>query len=268
VVTSVLAAGATVRLGAVLYTVQSRPVVAMAGTLPAWRSLSTTVVDGPDVAQLELSLVALGYDRGHTMTVDDHFDSNTKAAVERWQAGYGLDVTGTVTLGSVVFLPAPTTVASVSVSVGSSVGEGDAVMSLAASTQQVVITVPTGDEAVVVPGLKVGIGDTTGTVTLLRSATQNGTTTVEAVITPEAAIANVDNGATVKVHITQDNMPNVLLVPAAALASRIDGNYAVEVLGADGSTSWHNVEVLGVSAGNVAVRGDGIASGMQVLQPL
>jgi peptidoglycan hydrolase-like protein with peptidoglycan-binding domain len=268
VVTSVLATGAGVRLGTVLYTVESRPVVSMAGALPAWRSLSYGVTDGPDVAQLELSLVALGYDRDHTMTVDDHFDSNTKAAVERWQAGYGLDVTGTVTLGSVVFLPSPTTVAAVSVKVGNAVGDGDAIMSLAASSQQVVITVPTGDEAVVVPGLKVGIGNLTGTVTLLRSATANGATTVQAVITPDAVIPNVDNGATVKVHITQDHMPNVLVVPAAALASRIDGNYALQVLAADGTTSWHTVEVLGVSAGNVAVRGDGIANGTQVLQPL
>jgi peptidoglycan hydrolase-like protein with peptidoglycan-binding domain len=268
VITSVLPTGTSVRLGSVLYTVESRPVVALAGALPAWRGLSLGVTDGADVAQLELSLVALGYDRSHTITVDNHFDNNTKAAVERWQAGYGIDVTGVVTLGSVVFLPSPTTVSAVSVKVGSAVGDGDSIMSLAASSQQVVITVPAGDEAVVVPGLTVGIGTLTGTVTLLRSATQNGSTVVEAVITPAATIPNVDNGASVKVHITQDHMPNVLLAPAVALVSRIDGSYALQVLSADGSVSWHTVEVLGVSGADVAVRGDGITNGTQVLQPL
>ncbi|MEI8240486.1 MAG: hypothetical protein WCI22_13820, partial [Actinomycetota bacterium] len=172
------------------------------------------------------------------------------------------------TLGSIVFLPTPTTVASVSVSVGAAVGDGDPIMSLAASTQQVVITVPTGDEAVIVPGLKVSIGAVAGTVTLLRSATQNGTAVVQAVITPQAAIPDADNGATVKVHVTQDHMKNALLAPAAALASRIDGTYALQVLGSDGSITWHSVEVLGVSGADVAVRGDGIANGTQVLQPL
>jgi peptidoglycan hydrolase-like protein with peptidoglycan-binding domain len=267
VVTSVISVGAPVTIGTVLYAVESKPVVAMSGALPAWRTLKVGVSDGPDVQQLELSLVALGYDRSNTMKVDQHFDSNTKAAVQRWQAGYGLSVTGKVTLGSVVFLPSPSTVSAVQTKVGTALGAGDKVLSLAASNQDVVINVPTGDEAFVVPGFAVKVGAVDGTVSLLRSATQNGTTVVEAVITPTGPIEGAANGATVKVTIQHDGLAGVLLAPAAALASRLDGSYAVQVVAADGGVSWVPVEVLATANGNVAIRGTGITDGTKVLLP-
>jgi peptidoglycan hydrolase-like protein with peptidoglycan-binding domain len=267
VVTSIISVGSPVTLGTVLYAVESKPVVAMSGALPAWRTLKVGVADGPDVQQLELSLVALGYDRSTTMKVDQHFDNNTKAAVERWQAGYGLAVTGNVTLGSVVFLPSASTVSAVQSKIGAAIGEGDKVLSLAASNQDVVINVPTGDESFVVPGFAVKVGNVDGTVSLLRSATQNGTTVVEAVITPTAPITGGANGATVKVTIQHDGLTGVLLVPAAALASRLDGSYAVQVVGAAGNATWVPVEVLATANGNVAIRGTGITDGTKVLQP-
>ena len=93
-----------------LYTVDGAPVVALDGALPAWRSLSITSTDGADIAQLETSLVALGYDPAQKVAVDNHFDAATRTMVEAWQTGLGIKATGTVSLGSVVFLPASTTV--------------------------------------------------------------------------------------------------------------------------------------------------------------
>jgi peptidoglycan hydrolase-like protein with peptidoglycan-binding domain len=267
VVTSIIPVGAPVGLGTILYAVESRPVVALSGALPAWRTLKVGVTDGPDVQQLELSLVALGYDRANTMKVDGHFDSNTKAAVQRWQAGYGLTVTGSVTLGSVVFLPSPSVVSAEQTKIGAAVGEGDKILSLAASNQDVVINVPTGDETFVVPGFAVKVGNVDGTVSLLRSATQKGVAVVEAVITPAAPLAGVANGATVKVTIQHDGLTGVLLAPAAALASRLDGSYAVQVVGGNGAASWVPVEVLATANGSIAIRGAGIAEGTKVLQP-
>ncbi len=268
VITSVIDDGSPVSLGTVLYAVESRPVVALSGALPAWRTLKVGVADGTDVLQLELSLVALGYDRDHAMTVDGHFDSATRAAVKRWQTGYGLDSTGIVTLGSVVFLPAAADVSSVAKSVGDSVGDGDQVLTLSASSQTVLIDVPTGDEAFVVPGLGVRIGKVDGTVELIRSVTQNGSTSVQAVIAPSAPLDGAANGAAVKVTITHDGLADVLLVPAAALVSRLDGTYALDVAQPDGSGVWTPVEVLGVAGGNVAVKGDGITDGTEVLRPV
>jgi hypothetical protein len=201
------------------------------------------------------------------VTVDDHFDSATRTMVKAWQRGLGIEQTGTVPLGSVVFLPAATTVRTVDQSVGDTVGDGDTVLTLATSTQQVLVDVPSGDEALVVPGLTVGIGDVHGTVSRLRSADQNGTVVVEAVITPSAEIANATNGTSVKVTLTLKNDAGVLIVPAEAVVSRLDGTYAVEVKSPNGTTAWQTVEMLGVSGANVAIRGADVSEGTVVLLP-
>ena len=187
--------------------------------------------------------------------------------VKAWQRGLGIEQTGTVPLGSVVFLPAATTVRTVDQSVGDTVGDGDTVLTLATSTQQVLVDVPSGDEALVVPGLTVGIGDVHGTVSRLRSADQNGTVVVEAVITPSAEIANATNGTSVKVTLTLKNDAGVLIVPAEAVVSRLDGTYAVEVKSPNGTTAWQTVEMLGVSGANVAIRGADVSEGTVVLLP-
>jgi hypothetical protein len=267
VVTSVIDVGAEVEMGTVLYSVESHPVVALAGSLPAWRSLDADSEDGNDILQLEMNLVALGYDPDGTMTVDATYDSDTTAVVEAWQAGYGMEVTGAVALGSVVFVPT-STVSQVDVSVGDEVGEGDEVLALSSSSQQVVIDVPDGDEAALVPGLVVKIGGGEGTVTLLRSITRDGSVVVQAVITPSAPVEGVGNGQAITVTVTLGNLDGVLTVPAEALVSRIDGSYALQVVGADGTTSFVDVELLGIAGSQVAVRGEGLSDGTEVLQPL
>jgi uncharacterized membrane protein YgcG len=266
-VTSIIAPNTAIHQGDVLYTVDGAPVVALDGALPAWRTMSTSSVDGPDIAQLEASLVALGYDPAQKVTVDNHFDSATRTMVEAWQKGLGLKATGTVTLGSVVFLPSSTTVSSVTRAVGDTVSDGDAVMSLAAPSQVVLIDVPAGDEAQVVPGLSVGIGTVKGTVSRLRSADQNGAVVVEAVVTPAAPIENATNGSDVKVTLTLDNNSGALIAPAEALVSRLDGSYAVQVKTPDGTTKFVTVDLLGVSGGNVAIRGADLTEGTAILLP-
>jgi hypothetical protein len=188
--------------------------------------------------------------------------------VKRWQTGYGLDVTGIVTLGSVVFLPWTATASAVAKAVGDAVGDGDQVLTLAAASQTVVIDVPAGDESFVVPGLTVRIGTVDGTVELIRSVTQSGSTVVQAVIAPATPLEGAGNGAAVKVTLTQEGLTGVLLVPTAALASRLDGTYAIEIAQPDGTGVWTPVEVLGMAGGNVAVKGEGIVDGTEVLRPV
>jgi Putative peptidoglycan binding domain len=267
-ITSIVAVNTDLHSGDVLYTVDGEPVVALDGNLPAWRSLSTSSADGADIAQLEAALVALGYDPSGNVTVDNHFDSATRTMVKAWQKGLGIDQTGKVTLGSIVFLPSATSVIAVEQSVGDSVGEGDAVLQLAAATQDVVIDVPDGDEALVVPGLSVTIGDVQGTVTQLRSAEADGAVVVEAVITPATPIDGATNGSTVRVTLTLQNATGVLLVPTEALVSRLDGTYAVQVEAADETSNWLSVEIVGTSGANVAIRADGLTEGTLVLLPV
>lgn len=266
--TSVISAGSPVGLGTVLYSVESSPVVALAGSLPAWRSLSTDSDDGTDIMQLEMSLFALGYDPGATMTIDTTFDNDTEAVVEAWQAGYGIEVTGEVALGSVVFVGTQATVSTVEATSGDRVGDGDAVLALSTDSQQVVIDVPDGDEEHLVPGLIVGLDSGEGTITLLRSVERDGVVVVQAVITPTAPIEGASAGQSIDVRVSVADMNGVLTVPTEALVSRIDGSYALQVVADDGTTSFLEVEVLGVAGSTAAVRGEGVSAGTRVQQPL
>ena len=117
------------------------------------------------------------------------------------------------------------------------------------------------------PGLAVEIGNVQGTVSRLRSENRDGAVVVQAVITPAAAIENATNGSSVKVTLTLQNDAGVLIAPAEALVSRLDGTYAVQLETSDGTTKWLTVELLGVSGANVAIRGDGLSEGTVLLLP-
>lgn len=78
--------GSQVDEGDVLLEVVGRPVIALQGVLPMYRSLEVGM-SGPDVEQLEQTLSRLGIDPG---TVDDEYDLGTAAAVRALydRAGY------------------------------------------------------------------------------------------------------------------------------------------------------------------------------------
>jgi peptidoglycan hydrolase-like protein with peptidoglycan-binding domain len=80
------AVGSTITEGKALLEITGRPVIGLAGVLPMYRTLSPGS-QGPDVLQLEQTLDRLGLDPG---TVDDEYDTDTSAAVERLyeKAGY------------------------------------------------------------------------------------------------------------------------------------------------------------------------------------
>ncbi len=114
--------GQVIKPGHTLYRVDNAPVVLFDGTVPAYRDMYEGVSDGPDVQELKRNLVALGYDPGHQITVNQTFDAATKTAVERWQASLGETQTGTVTLGEAVFLPGPQRITTVDTVLGSTGG--------------------------------------------------------------------------------------------------------------------------------------------------
>lgn len=265
-VTGVGSAGTRVTIGDVLYSVESKPVVALAGALPAWRTLAVGVDDGPDVLQLEQSMAALGYAPEGSLELDAHFDEETAAAVERWQTGLGLTATGEVPLGSVAFLPGPATVLRQDAAMGAEIGDGDAVLTLSGTSQRVVLTVPDDLRASVTPGLTVDIGGTEGVVTRLRSAESDGSAVVQAIVTPRATL-EVDDGATVRVTIAVTTQAGQLTVPADALVSRLDGSYAVQVPRTDGPHRFVSVEVLAIGNGVVAIRSTDLHAGDAVLVP-
>ncbi len=139
VVTDVVAAGDTIAQGDVIYRVNGEPVVAMYGDVPAYRTLRDLDdnMTGTDVQQLEEALVALGYDPDSDAAVDEEFSAYTATMVERWQEELGVEETGVVGYGDVIFIPEAAEVLAVNVSVGDSVGVGQPVVTVSAGAPMV-----------------------------------------------------------------------------------------------------------------------------------
>lgn len=129
VVTSVeVTPGRLVDAGDVLYSVDLRPVVVAQGSVPMFRSLGLRD-EGTDVAQLQQLLSALEFYSGE---VDGVFGGSTRAAVREWQDSLGVDDTGVVEAGDLVFvegLPSRM-VLSESVLPGARLSDGEVVVSV------------------------------------------------------------------------------------------------------------------------------------------
>lgn len=87
--------------GDVLYSVDLRPVVVAQGDVPAFRSI-TVGESGEDVAQLQGMLTALGY---YGKAITGKVDAATQQAIRLWQGGLGVERTGVVQAGDVIFVP-------------------------------------------------------------------------------------------------------------------------------------------------------------------
>lgn len=129
--------GATVSAGDVLYTLDLRPVVIAQGAVPAFRDLGQGAT-GADVAQLEQFLVGQGLFSG---TPDERFTASTAAAVRQWQRRLGVEQSGFVGAGDLVFaaeLPARV-VLDPQIKVGAVLSGGEPVLGVAAPLPQFVI---------------------------------------------------------------------------------------------------------------------------------
>ncbi|WP_214403543.1 peptidoglycan-binding protein [Pseudonocardia lacus] len=275
--TSVAAAGAVVHRGEALFAVDTEPVVLLHGAMPAYRELRSGV-EGADVAQLEENLAALG----HTgFTVDDEYTSATAEAVREWQEDLGLDETGRVQPGQVVFAPADVRVSEVSALVGDQVGGGP-VLSVTGTARQVDMDVEVPDREIVAPGTAVQVelpGGTVvpGTIREVGTAAEQppddgqpgpaapATVPVVVDVADPAATAAFDQ-APVTVTVTASSAPDVLAVPVAALLALAEGGYGLEVV--EGGTGRVVAVETGVfSGGQVEVSGGGIVEGATVGVP-
>ena len=93
--------GDEVGQASVLYTVNLRQVVVAQGTVPAYRSIDNGA-QGRDVAQLQEMLTAAGHFSG---VADGVAGPATAAAIREWQRSLGLERTGVVEFGDVIFVP-------------------------------------------------------------------------------------------------------------------------------------------------------------------
>jgi multidrug efflux system membrane fusion protein len=285
VVTTVAATGTTVDVGGALFSVDFEPTVVLTGAVPAYRALDVDATDGPDVAQLEQALVALGHGAG--VTVDEDFDADTATAVERWEEALGRsDPDGRVELGDVVFAGGPVRVGAITADVGARVQEGSTVLEATPTARVVTVDLDATRSNELEPGTKVGLTlpggvASTGTVATIGSEAESddqdqegglgpggpGGPTVPVTITlddPQAA-PDFDSGA-VEVAIERSRDEGATAVPVAALLALAEGGYALEVAAGDG-TQLVPVEVGTYADGWVGVSGDGIEPGVEVVVP-
>jgi peptidoglycan hydrolase-like protein with peptidoglycan-binding domain len=271
-------AGAVIRRGGTLLRVDNQAVQLFYGNVPLWRDLSVGVDDGPDVAELERNLAALGYDPDHAMTVDDHFTVATAAAVERWQDARGLDQTGRFTTAMpAVLLPWPARVQAPSATVGGRAAPGGPVYTVTSDVHQVTVDLDVSQQSYVKAGDRVdvvlpdrrrigGRVSDVGRVAETKGSEPNQTTTV----TVTVALDHPDAGgrldqAPVEVYVTTETRRGVLAVPVTALLALKEGGYAVETVGADGRRQLVGVRLGVFSNGMVEVSGPGLRAGTKVV---
>jgi hypothetical protein len=287
VVTTVAASGSTVDLGGSLFSVDFEPTVVLRGAVPAYRALDTDATDGPDIAQLEQALVDLGHGAG--VTVDEHFDGGTAAAVERWEDALGRDVPdGRVELGDVAFAAGPVRVGTIGADVGTRVQEGSTVLEATPTEHVVTVDLDASRSNELEPGTKVGLtmpddSETTGTVATIGSEAEASddegagglapggasgpTVPVTITLDDPASAAAFDTGS-VDVAIERSREDGANAVPVTALLALAEGGYAIEVPGAGGSPGrLVAVEVGTYADGWVGVTGEGIEPGAEVVVP-
>jgi hypothetical protein len=292
-VTWLPAPGQVIRDGQVLYRVDEAPVVLLYGSTPDWRALAEGAiaadVTGADVAQLNHDLVALGYvDKADVDSAWDEFNLATKAGVEKLQNHLGVDQTGKMSLGDVVFLPTAARVTTLEATLGApatgpvlSASSTARIVSVALAPElqsevrkgdRVTITLPDGSTT---PGRVTSVGKV-ATASSNNSGDAGGpggpesgpTVPVHIRPTDPAATGSLDQ-ALVEVGIIDQTAHNVLAAPVTALLARAGEGYAVEVVAGD--STHHLVPVrLGLfddAAGMVQVSGPGLAAGQRVVVP-
>ncbi len=298
--------GRVVAQGHVLYRVNDHPVVLLQGSTPTYRTLSEGAT-GPDVAELNRDLVALGYaTRAQLSRMSAAFGAATTTAVRKLQAALGATQTGALALGQAVFEPTAVRVTSVPAQLGGRTQPGQTVMQATSTARQVQVALGASMQTEVAVGDKVtitlpnnqttpGVVSSVGTVAICPSSSGSGgsnasssspgpgtcpssgsggsggsTPTISVAVTPShpAATAKWDE-APVQVGITTAKVPNALVVPVNALLAQSGGSYAVEVVGTGERNHLVTVS-LGMfddADGLVQVTGSGLAAGRKVVVP-
>ncbi|TYB67927.1 HlyD family efflux transporter periplasmic adaptor subunit [Nonomuraea sp. PA05] len=267
--------GATITRGKSLYRVDNKPVMLLYGDVPAYRDLKIGV-EGKDVENLERNLSKLGYDG---FTVDDEYTYDTYEAVQEWQEDRGLEETGVVELGRVVFAPGKVRVESLETEEGQPAQPGQKVLTYTGTAKVITVQLEAEDQRMAKKGAKVEVtlpdgktanGKVTEVATVIvpgESQNADPETRVEALVSiGSAKAAKGLDKASVDVTFTASQRKNVLTVPVAALVALQEGGFGLEVI--EGGASRYIAVKTGLFAGGrVEVSGDGLTEGMTVGMP-
>jgi peptidoglycan hydrolase-like protein with peptidoglycan-binding domain len=266
--------GARITRGRSLYRADDDPVVLMYGSTPAYRDLRIGS-EGRDVEILEHNLDELGYDG---FTVDDEYTYATAAAVMEWQEDRGLEETGVVELGRVVFADGAVRVESLETEPGRPVAPGGPVLTFTGTAKAVTVRLDPEDQRMAKEGAKVSVTlpdgkSVDGRVTEVSTVIEPGEgqdaepeTRLEALVSLGRKAARDLDRAAVDVTFTASRREDVLTVPVAALVALREGGFGVEVV-EGAATRYAAVETGLFAGGRVEISGDGITEGMTVGMP-
>src|SRR5919109_1587814 len=273
------AVGRVVKQGQALFKVDGSPVVLLYGSMPVYRDLRQGE-SGADVRQLNAALAELGYDGAAALDpTSDEFGWRTRPAVEKLQDDLGVNETGFLARGTVVFLPTAIRVTAVSASLGAAAGPG-AILKASSTRHEVAVQLDAAEQTEVKVGDPVTITLPSGRATpgrvssvgsVASSASEDsGTPTIEVKVRllHQAAGGRLDQ-APVGVLICTGSVKHALVVPVNALLALAGGGYAVEVVNAAGVRRLVPVS-LGLfddEEGLVQVSGSGLRAGQRVVVP-
>jgi membrane fusion protein (multidrug efflux system) len=272
ILTSAPRPGSTVSAGQALFSVDNIAVHLFHGDLPAWRSFTSGMDDGPDVKQLEQNLAALGH---FSREPDEEFTWSTTEAILAWQKGTGQEQTGSIDLGRIVFERGDIRVQSLKAAIGSPVGGGP-VLSVTDLEKQISADLPLANQQLANVGGKVAITlpdgkRTPGTIVSVgtpQEKSDSGSVIIPvAIALDDPAAAGSLQQATVTVDFPSETRENVLSVPAGALMAFSESRFGVEVLGADHTVRRVPVTTGLFAGGRVEISGDGLKAGQKVVVP-
>lgn len=250
-VTSIPDEASSIERGTPAFEVDGDPVVLMIGGRPAWRPFVEGMSDGPDVAQLEENLHALGYGP-EDWEADTEFDGETADAVEAWREDLALPDGREVELGRIIFLPDPVRVGAANVDTGELVVAGTPIYAITDFEQEVAIELDPDDIDLVEVGAPVTVvlpddREVAGAISQIGRVVQRSGPGPDAAAFLDVTVrlSETDLGldrAPVDVEVESERAAGVLAVPVRALVALSGGGYAVEIDG----------ELIGVETGDFA----------------
>jgi len=225
--------GTIVTRGHSLYEVNGEPAAFLLyGAKPAWRDFSPWMTDGEDVRQLERNLRALGHDPG---TVDDDWDSDTTAAVKRFQKARGLTQDGTLSRGEIPFRSGAIRIGEAKATVGDQVSPGRPLTEISSTERRVTVSLDARRQQVARTGDQVTVDLPSGRTVdgrieaVGKVATKQGDEVVVKVTIRLSGRSGSLDQAPVDVGFAVERREGVLAVPVKALLARQGGGFAVEL---------------------------------------
>ena len=268
------------------------------GQIPAWREIKLGITPGLDIKQLKHNLVMLGYGSESPINESSEiFTALTMQSIKNMQADLGLNSTGTLSLGDVVFLPGKSIVQYNSnfPSIGTVANPNTVVLSLLPiekeslsnnalnsssykSLQKVSTTIPVVNKELIEINSQVkielpnevevyGSVSEIGKIAIVPQGNQSGDPYLEVSITINDDKSFPEwTGADVTVYVTREIASGVMAVPITSLVSLLRGGYGLQVV-TDNATQLVPVEVGMYSDGWVEISSEYIQTGVQVMNP-